>query len=75
MRRSLGEHGFGLGDEASWWRAKAVKWLRAQGFGEPFDDNDTEIGSRAVSRATSPSPLTLPDDVADQLAIIPVHGV
>ena len=75
-RKPLGEHGFALGDEPNWWTCKAVKWLRAHGFGEAFDEDDAAAHGDSIhgSRATSPSPLTLPEEAVDKLAIIPVHG-
>jgi len=71
VRKNLGEHGFALGEDPSWWTSKAVRWLWSQGFGEEEDDWD-DSASSASSYLSSPSPLTMPES-HDGLSLIPLH--
>jgi len=74
VRKNLGEHGFSLGEEPSWWTSRAVRWLRGIGFGEELSDYDFKdgAGSSSSHEALSPSPLTLPES-HDGLSLLPLH--
>jgi acetyl esterase/lipase len=68
IRRNLGDHGFTLGESPSEWTARAVKWLRHEGFGAPGEEEEEASPSRQ-------SPLTLPETACapGQISLLPVH--
>jgi|EP00900_Chrysochromulina_parva_P004110 acetyl esterase/lipase len=72
VRKNLGEHGFALGEDPSWWTRRALHWLYSQGFGHTEDEDCKDGASSSSSHPSSPSPLTVPE-THDGFSLLPLY--